>query len=124
MTDGMAWGAFTNKFSSQRLGDVVLLAERERHGVLRGRIVDVEGRAIGRGRVYVRSVASPGLWVTAWADAAGAFTTRLPAGRYQVAAAVRGSEAARMLGTNRTRNYRALHQEDDIVPSPADSAGK
>lgn len=88
----VSWGSLVNKFSTDRLGDVVLVEPDAPRGTLTGQVAGEDGEALERCRVYIRSLESDTLWVAAWSDQLGAFTAQLPAGRYRVAAGIRGSD--------------------------------
>jgi ligand-binding sensor domain-containing protein/serine phosphatase RsbU (regulator of sigma subunit) len=80
----MSWGPEEFKFTSMRLGDVVLVAA-EGTGTLRGRLTR-EGSDVGvhNEKVQVQALRSPALWVVVAADRTGSFAADLPSGEYRV----------------------------------------
>ena len=79
----MSWGPGGLKFTSSRLGDVVLVAA-EGTGTLKGRLI-WEGSDVGvrNGRVQLQALRSPALWVRTAADRDGSFAVDLPSGEYR-----------------------------------------
>lgn len=83
----LSWGEGSNKtIYTPRRGDAVLVDAETALGHVHGRVL-WNGAGVERGRALIRSLDRPALWTVAGADAAGFFSTRLPAGPYRVQAA-------------------------------------
>jgi len=85
------WGAGLYKIRfSNRIGDVVLGAEPEAQGVIRGQLLGQQG-GIRRGKAQIRTVESDELRFVVNTDVDGGFSTAVPMGHYIVEALNRGA---------------------------------
>ena len=77
------WGRQGYNWSSENMGDVVLLGVGS--GELEGRVRwEESGEGIRRGQVHIQALDSPQLWLRAGGGGEGRFAVELPPGRYRV----------------------------------------
>jgi ligand-binding sensor domain-containing protein len=83
-----AWGEkwIGDRFSSNALGDVMLVGPSGESGFVEGRLVRADGRADAHRLVELRSLDKPGQWLRTRADEEGFFALTPMVGRYRLTA--------------------------------------